>query len=103
MSATPSVAVTGPGTLPDPEQTYRLMVRLRRFEERAYALYLQNYIHGTMHLGLGQEAVAAGVAAALRPDDYSLTTYRGHNHVIARGAPAGCRHGRAVWQGYWPL
>jgi pyruvate dehydrogenase E1 component alpha subunit len=80
-SGTPSPVV------PDPAATYRLMFRLRRFEEKAYELYLQNYIHGTMHLGLGQEAVAAGVAATLRPDDYSLTTYRGHNHVIARGAP----------------
>jgi acetoin:2,6-dichlorophenolindophenol oxidoreductase subunit alpha len=63
------------------------MVTLRRFEERAYELFLQNYIHGTMHLGLGQEAVAAGVAATLNPDDYSFSTYRGHNHVLARGAP----------------
>jgi acetoin:2,6-dichlorophenolindophenol oxidoreductase subunit alpha len=76
-----------PASLPDPPGTYELMYRLRRFEERAYELFLQNHIHGTMHLGLGQEAVAAGVAAALKHGDYSLSTYRGHNHVIARGAP----------------
>jgi pyruvate dehydrogenase E1 component alpha subunit len=63
------------------------MLSLRRFEERAYELFLQNRIHGTMHLGLGQEAVAAGVATSLRQDDYTLATYRGHNHVLARGAP----------------
>ena len=72
--------------LPDPEATYKLMFTLRRFEERAYELFLQNYIHGTMHLGLGQEAVAAGAAATLNADDYSFSTYRGHNHVLARGA-----------------
>jgi pyruvate dehydrogenase E1 component alpha subunit len=63
------------------------MLRLRHFEEKAYELFLNNYVHGTMHLGVGQEAVAAGVAAALEPGDCSLSTYRGHNHVIARGAP----------------
>jgi pyruvate dehydrogenase E1 component alpha subunit len=73
--------------VPDPERVYREMLRLRHFEEKAYQLFLNNLIHGTMHLGVGQEAVAVGVAAALREGDYSLSTYRGHNHVIARGAP----------------
>jgi pyruvate dehydrogenase E1 component alpha subunit len=81
-------ATTGSALLiPDPEATYRLMLRIRHFEERAYQLFLQNLIHGTMHLGVGQEGVAAGVEAALRPDDYVLSTYRGHAHVIGRGAP----------------
>jgi pyruvate dehydrogenase E1 component alpha subunit len=72
--------------IPEPEQAYRQMVRLRHFEEKAYELFLDNYIHGTMHLGVGQEAIAVGVAATLKPGDCSLGTYRGHNHVIARGA-----------------
>ena len=42
---------------------------------------------GTTHLGVGQEAVAAGVAAAMRDDDYTFCTYRGHNHTLARGVP----------------
>ena len=77
---------TGAPVVPDAEGSYGLMLRIRRFEERCYELFLQNQIHGTMHLGIGQEAIAAGAAATLRPDDYSLATYRGHAHVLARGA-----------------
>ena len=64
---------------------YRTMTRLRQFEKRAHDLFLQNLVKGTTHLGLGQEAIAAGVAGAMREDDYTFVTYRGHNHVLARG------------------
>jgi acetoin:2,6-dichlorophenolindophenol oxidoreductase subunit alpha len=64
---------------------YRAMTRIRQFEKRAYDLFLQNLVKGTTHLGTGQEAIAVGVAAAMRPDDYTFVTYRGHNHVLARG------------------
>ena len=64
---------------------YRTMTRIRQFEKRAHDLFLQNLVKGTTHLGAGQEAVAAGVAGAMRPDDYTFVTYRGHNHVLARG------------------
>ena len=64
---------------------YRNMTRIRQFEKRAHDLFLQNLVKGTTHLGTGQEAVAAGVAAAMLPDDYTFVTYRGHNHVLARG------------------
>jgi pyruvate dehydrogenase E1 component alpha subunit len=64
---------------------YQTMTRIRRFEKRAHDLFLQNLVKGTTHLGTGQEAIAAGVAAAMRPDDYTFVTYRGHNHVLARG------------------
>jgi acetoin:2,6-dichlorophenolindophenol oxidoreductase subunit alpha len=66
---------------------YRTMTRIRQFEKRAHDLFLQNLVKGTTHLGTGQEAVAAGVAQAMRPDDYTFVTYRGHNHVLARGTP----------------
>ncbi|MGD0692324.1 MAG: hypothetical protein ABSA22_08270, partial [Acidimicrobiales bacterium] len=46
---------------------YRSQVALRRFEQRAYDLFLENYVKGTSHLSIGQEAIAAGVAAAMRP------------------------------------
>jgi pyruvate dehydrogenase E1 component alpha subunit len=70
---------------------YELQYRLRMFEKRAYDLFLQNLVKGTSHLALGQEAVAAGFAAAMRPDDWSFCTYRGHDHTIARGVSmAGC-------------
>lgn len=74
-------------SLPHPEEAYRDMLRVRHVAEKAYELFLKNYIHGTMHLGVGQEAVAVGVAATLKSGDYTLGTYRGHNHVVARGAP----------------
>jgi acetoin:2,6-dichlorophenolindophenol oxidoreductase subunit alpha len=64
---------------------YRSMTRIRQFEQRAHDLFLQNLVKGTTHLGMGQEAIAAGVAAAMRADDYTFVTYRGHNHVLARG------------------
>jgi len=66
---------------------YQKMNELRLFEKRVYDLFLQNLVKGTTHLGTGQEAVAAGVAQAMNDDDYTFTTYRGHNHVLARGTP----------------
>ena len=65
---------------------YTLMTRLRRFEKRAYDLFLRNLVKGTSHLSLGQEAIAAGFAEAMRPDDWTFATYRGHAHTLARGA-----------------
>lgn len=62
------------------------MVELRDFEQRAYELFLENLVRGTSHLALGQEAIAAGYAVAMRPDDYTFCTYRGHGHTLARGA-----------------
>jgi len=54
-------------------------------EQRAYDLFMQNLIKGTSHLALGQEAVAAGFGVAMREDDYTFCTYRGHNHTLVRG------------------
>ena len=65
---------------------YRTMVEIRHLLKRANDLFLQNLVKGTMHLGLGQEAVAAGFAANMNKDDYSFCTYRGHHHTLARGA-----------------
>src|SRR3954464_16018475 len=66
---------------------YRSLVEIRVLEKRAYDLFLHNLVKGTSHLALGQEAVAAGFAVAMRPDDYTFCTYRGHHHTLARGAP----------------
>ena len=65
---------------------YQMMVELRDFEQRAYELFLENLVRGTSHLALGQEAIAAGYAVAMRADDYTFCTYRGHGHTLARGA-----------------
>ena len=66
---------------------YRYMVEMRYFEERAHQLFLENLVKGTSHLSLGQEAIAAGFGLAMRPDDYTFATYRGHAHTLARGVP----------------
>ena len=66
---------------------YRLMQECRLLEARAQELFFEGLVRGTTHLGVGQEAVAAGFAVAMRADDYTLCTYRGHNHNIARGVP----------------
>jgi acetoin:2,6-dichlorophenolindophenol oxidoreductase subunit alpha len=66
---------------------YRLQVEIRDCEQRAYELFLQNLVKGTSHLSLGQEAVAAGFAQAMEPNDLSFCTYRGHAHTLARGVP----------------
>ena len=66
---------------------YRMMQEGRFFEQRAHDLFLEGLVKGTSHLGIGQEAVAAGFAAALRTDDLVFCTYRGHIHTLLRGAP----------------
>ena len=73
---------------PGPDQLlemYAAMLRVRLFEERARELYAGGRIPGFIHLSVGQEAVAVGVCAALRRDDYLLSTHRGHGHLIAKG------------------
>ena len=66
---------------------YRTQVEIRQAEQRAFDLFLQNLVKGTSHLSLGQEAIAAGFACAMRPTDLSFCTYRGHAHTLARGVP----------------
>ena len=68
---------------------YRAMQECRLFETRAQELFFEGLVRGTTHLGVGQEAVAAGFAAAMREDDYTFATYRGHNHALSRGVPMG--------------
>jgi len=70
-------------------ELYRKLVRLRVFDQRAFDLFLQNLVKGTSHLSLGQEAVAAGFGHAMREDDYTFATYRGHAHTLVRGARMG--------------
>src|SRR5438045_4897563 len=68
------------------EDLYRTMRTIRRFEERVVDLVNANEIAGVTHEYVGQEAVATGVCAALRPADVITSTHRGHGHVIAKGA-----------------
>jgi pyruvate dehydrogenase E1 component alpha subunit len=65
---------------------YRTVRLIRRFEERCIELVRSGDIIGGIHPYIGQEAIAAGVCAALRHDDIITSTHRGHGHVLAKGA-----------------
>src|SRR5262245_39581693 len=67
---------------------YEGMVRLRRFETRVGELYRAGELPGFVHLYVGEEAVAVGVCAALRRDDWITSTHRGHGHALAKGLPS---------------
>lgn len=64
---------------------YETMLLLRRFEEKAGQMYGMQKIRGFCHLYIGQEAVAAGIMTATRPDDNMITAYRDHGLAIAKG------------------
>lgn len=64
---------------------YRTMVRIREFEERVKFLFLEGIMPGTIHQYQGQEAIAAGVCAALNLDDVITSTHRPHGHALAKG------------------
>ena len=80
------------------EALYRVMVRIRAFENAAetasqggVSAYGQQAggaakVRGPLHLSTGQEAVPAGVCAHLRTADYLTSTHRGHGHTLAKGA-----------------
>lgn len=67
----------------------RDMLRIRRLEERSAELYTEEKIRGFLHLYVGEEAVAVGIAAALAPDDAVVATYREHGHALVRGVGMG--------------
>ncbi len=67
---------------------YREMLRIRKVEEGLARAYAQGQIPGACHTYVGQEAIAVGVSAHLRPDDVVFSTHRGHGHALAKGVPA---------------
>lgn len=85
---------------------YRSMLRIRMVEQAIAARYGEGKMRCPIHLSIGQEAVAVGVAAALRPDDRVLSSHRCHAHYLAcggdlkamvaelHGLPTGCNGGR---------
>ncbi len=64
---------------------YRMMLHIRRFEEKAGQLYGMGFIGGFCHLYIGQEAVIAGLQLNLKEGDQLITGYRDHAHMIACG------------------
>ncbi len=72
---------------------YRMMARIRAFEEAAEQALKDGHVKGAIHLSIGQEAIAAGVCIHLAKSDLITTTHRGHGHTIAKGADVGAMFG----------
>lgn len=68
------------------EEMLKKLMLIRKFEEKVNEMFMQGKIHGTTHLGIGQEACAVGAIQTLREDDYIVSNHRGHGHCIAKGA-----------------
>jgi TPP-dependent pyruvate/acetoin dehydrogenase alpha subunit len=94
--ATATLATSAPAGAPagveryglsDPQllDLYRTMLKIRRFEERVKELFLEARLYGSVHLYIGEEAVATGACAALQAGDVISSTHRGHGHCIAKG------------------
>lgn len=64
---------------------YEVMLRVRKFEERALMAYSKQLIRGFCHVYIGQEAITAGMTSAIRPEDKVVTAYRQHGIALARG------------------
>ena len=64
---------------------YKLILTIRRFEEKSIEQYRVGNIRGYLHPYIGEEAIAVGTISACRPDDYITSTHRGHGHAIAKG------------------
>ncbi len=67
------------------KKLYFEMLRIRRVEERLTEWCNQKLINAPVHLSIGQEAVAVGVMAALKPQDKIVSTHRCHAHYLAKG------------------
>lgn len=83
---TPKISQAGKGGKEFLLNLYRQMLTIREFEEQVQDLYFRTLIGGIAHLSIGQEAVAVGVCATLRRDDYITSTHRGHGHCLAKGS-----------------
>lgn len=68
---------------------YRALLNIRRTEEQLARLHAAGQVHGACHTYVGEEAIAVGVCAHLRPDDAVFSTHRGHGHALAKGVPPG--------------
>jgi 2-oxoisovalerate dehydrogenase E1 component len=78
--------------LPDRQLLLRLygrMLLIRRTEEQLVRAHQRGLVHGACHTYIGQEAIAVGVCAHLRPEDVVFSTHRGHGHALAKGVPPG--------------
>jgi TPP-dependent pyruvate/acetoin dehydrogenase alpha subunit len=67
---------------------YRGMVEIREFELKAREIFRSGKMPGFIHVYIGEEAIATGICAQLKQDDYVASTHRGHGHALAKGVPA---------------
>lgn len=81
----PAASSSPSATLPDRIAAYRSMIRMRAFEEAVSEGVSNGEIHGEMHIGLGQEAIAAGIEPLLDERDAVVSTHRPHLHALAHG------------------
>lgn len=65
---------------------YKKMHEIRKFEEKALQLFESDKLRGSVHLYIGEEAIASTVCSLLTDSDYITSTHRGHGHCIAKGA-----------------
>ena len=67
------------------DKTLETLMVVRKFEEKVFELFGKGMVHGTTHLGIGEEATGVGSTFALKPQDYMLATHRGHGQAIGKG------------------
>ena len=81
---------SGPAPLTNEQEldAYRMMLLIRRFEEKAGQMYGMGLIGGFCHLYIGQEAVVVGMQMAMEEGDQVITGYRDHGHMLACGMEA---------------
>ena len=88
-AATSAARPNEPADLADDLRMYRLVRRIRSFEESLVTLFGEGKVYGTAHTCVGQEAVAVGALFDLTKDDFVTGTHRSHGHCIAKGANVG--------------
>jgi len=89
MADTPADGTAGaprPNAPRELVERYRTMARIRAFEEAAEAAHADGLVNGTLHLYIGEEAIAAGVCGNLTQTDLITSNHRGHGHTLAKGA-----------------
>jgi pyruvate dehydrogenase E1 component alpha subunit len=67
------------------KKMYTTMITIRTFEKEVLRMNAKNLLPGFIHSYIGEEASATGACATLTPEDYIVSTHRGHGHVIAKG------------------
>lgn len=88
MTSNPSLKNSDVPTDAELKELYRVMLLIRRFEEKAGQLYGMGLIGGFCHLYIGQEAVVTGIQSVQVPQDSVITAYRDHGHMLACGMEA---------------